>query len=91
MTDPDEAEAAIAAAASKVRLLLNGETPTNATVAREVVRAYLQALPGWRLVPVEPTEAQKSTHAMEAIFDSEWSLLVELAPPPPGLEPDSHE
>lgn len=65
----DEGERAIEAAAAKVRLILNGETPTNATCAREVIRAYLAALPGWRLVRVEDLHGTCCSNGLEYLGD----------------------
>lgn len=75
MTDR-EGEAAIEAAAEAVRRE-SLEAGNEYAIAKAVLRAYLAALSGWRLVQTEGLSARHVTFSME--------------PPAPGLEESDHE
>lgn len=73
MTDTDEGKAALEAAASALE---TWSGTADLCAAEAVIRAWLQALPGWRLV-------------RRGKFHPESGPGFPIAPP--GLEPDSHE
>ena len=78
MTTPTEGERAIEAACKAAAPALI----SNQAMVRSI-RAYLAALPGWRLVPVKATGDMLKT---ADIWPREWRCALQAAPAPPGLD-----
>ena len=126
MTTTDEGQRALEAAAASMKQNVKAVSGVafNSVVMqgymREAIAAYLDALPGWRLVPIDILErarAMLEEHYNWAdgvdrvgrgadkdivivslpnrvrIIDTSHDLrdTIHDAPPPPGLEPDSHD
>lgn len=84
MNDTPEGKAALEAAGRAVMAAKTLDTPDGEAdpryVAEAAIRAYLQALPGWQLAP----------RAFVTYLRDDAGRPVS-APPPPGLEPASHD
>lgn len=84
MTARDEGQAALEAAVDAYHYARRpGSTANRQEAMRASIRAWLAALPGWRLVPLIETEEIRVARLIGT-----WTSGVRAAPPPPGLEKD---
>ena len=84
MTTDDEGQRGIGAALAAYWSDDHPTFTTNGERMQAAIRAYLTALPGWRLVPIETEKGGHGTRVLSVVIrDGEkW-------PPPPGLSEDS--